>query len=144
MGILARRCEDRALAAPALVLSCGGARLEFPGDAAHQAAVLRWAVEAAYCARDRVEAAGEAELGVLRRHLPSYAVLYTTSRTQRAEADKYHSVLTCEVCDPPLCVEAAGDGRDLREDGRHPGVQQRGRAGTSQPLPAPGQGMAHT
>ena len=118
------------------MLSCGGARLEFPGDAAHQAAVLRWAVEAAYCARDRVEAAGEAELGVLRRHLPSYAVLYTTSRTQRAEADKYHSL--ARFVDTILCVEAAGDGRDLREDGRHPGVQQRGRAGTSQPLPATG------
>ena len=144
MGILARRCEDTALAAPALVLSCGGARLEFPGDAAHQAAVLRWAVEAAYCARDRVEAAGEAELGVLRRHLPSYAVLYTASRTHKMEPDKYHLFARFVTMTHLLCVEAAGDGRDLREDGRHPGVQQRGRAGTSQPLPAPGQGMART
>ena len=80
-----KKTKDKVLASPRLVINYEGEVFEFPGDPGHQGEVLRWAVETVYCYEDRVEEITDSQLNVLKRHFPSFAVIYSSASSQSAQ-----------------------------------------------------------
>ena len=80
-----RKTKDQALTSPRLVINYEGEVFEFPGDPGHQGVVLRWAVETVYCYEDRPEEITDSQLNVLKRHFPSFAVIYSSPSPQSTQ-----------------------------------------------------------
>ena len=111
MGITVKKTKDKVLASPRLVINYEGEVFEFPGDPGHQGEVLRWAVETVYCYEDRVEEITDSQLNVLKRHFPSFAVIYSSASSQSAQLTERLSGLArlCERTGSTLVFRCHSD-----------------------------------
>ena len=76
MGVLVKKMEDPALTSPYIDITYKGEQFQFSGDICHQEDVLRWSVRTVYCHKDMIEEITESQLNVLKRHFPSFSVIY--------------------------------------------------------------------
>ena len=56
-------------------------QFEYVGDVLDQESVLHWTVQTAFCHHDTIIEISEAQLNVLKRHFPSFAVIYKYQRS---------------------------------------------------------------
>ena len=78
---MVRKQLDSQLAKPVIDLTIKDVKFEYDGDVLDQETVLRWAVHTVTCHHDTIHDISEAQLSVLKRHFPSFAVIYKYQRT---------------------------------------------------------------
>ena len=85
MGVLVKKIEDPILPSSYIDIIYKGKQFQFSGDICNQEDVLRWAVQTVHCHKDIIEEITESQLNVLKRHFPSFSVIYNypTSSTQQ-------------------------------------------------------------
>ena len=106
-----KKIKDKTIASPQIVINYAGEVFKYTGDVGHQGEVLRWAVETVYCYKDSVLDIPEDQLNVLKRHFPSFAVIYSYNSVQTTQLIEMMSRVErlCERTGRTLVYSCHGD-----------------------------------